>query len=235
MSAFLGLKVVDCSQGLVGPMAAMHLADFGAEVLKLEPPGGDRAAAKPGYQMWNRNKRRLTLDLDGAAGRQRLEQLLAAADVAIFDFTPKRMAALGLMDAAQRHPRLIRLWTALRTTGEWWHGGAPRGADGADRRGVPAVELRGAAGYLIAPVLHYAQAAWRPPGRRGAAERRIAGFGQAVTVEGLNAVALVEARVGHLFCRPAASAGRPPSYRLNAAMASSSSWPRCSATSSSAR
>ena len=42
MSAFLGLKVVDCSQGLVGPMAAMLLGDFGAEVLKVEPPSGDK-------------------------------------------------------------------------------------------------------------------------------------------------------------------------------------------------
>src|ERR1700722_15975537 len=110
MSAFLGLKVVDCSQGLVGPMAAMLLADFGAEVLKVEPPGGDRAAAKPGYQMWNRNKKRLTLDLDDAAGRERLERLLAAADVAIFDFSPRRMEALDLIGAPERHPRLGGLW-----------------------------------------------------------------------------------------------------------------------------
>src|SRR5580698_6083711 len=120
MSAFLGLKVVDCSQGLVGPMAGMLLADFGAEVLKVEPPGGDRIADKPGYQMWNRNKRRLTLDLDDPAGRERLEQLLAAADVAIFDFAPSRMAALGLTDSHERHPRLVRLWTpAFGTTGAW--------------------------------------------------------------------------------------------------------------------
>ena len=63
MSAFDGIRVLDCSQGLSGPMAAMLLADFGAEVLKLEPPGGDRAKTQPGYVAWNRNKHHLTLDL----------------------------------------------------------------------------------------------------------------------------------------------------------------------------
>src|SRR3984885_13093095 len=101
MSAFDGIRVLDCSQGLVGPMAAMLLADFGAEVLKIEPPQGDRAAAKPGYQMWNRGKRRLILDLDDVAGRARLEQLLGAADVATFDFSPSLMPPLDLMDPAE--------------------------------------------------------------------------------------------------------------------------------------
>ena len=49
MSAFLGVKVLDCTQGLAGPLASMLLADFGAEVLKIEPPEGDRAKDKPGY------------------------------------------------------------------------------------------------------------------------------------------------------------------------------------------
>jgi crotonobetainyl-CoA:carnitine CoA-transferase CaiB-like acyl-CoA transferase len=216
MSAFLGLKVVDCSQGLVGPMAAMHLADFGADVLKLEPPGGDRAAAKPGYQMWNRNKRRLTLDFDRAAGRERLEQLLAAADVAIFDFTPKRMAALGLMDAAQRHPRLVRLWTPpYGVTGEASEMEAHHGA---------LIALTGAAFrqssyeeqpvYLVAPVLHYAQAAMAA-GAAGAAllERSKSGLGQAVTVSGLNAVALVGGASGTFLPPGRKPLGASPSYR----------------------
>src|SRR5580704_16726566 len=108
MSAYEGLKVLDCSQGRAGPMAAMLFADFGAEVLKVEPPGGDRARAEPGYQLWNRGKQTLALDL-AADGRERLEGLLAAADVAIFDHSPNQMRAKGLMDAAERHPRLVRL------------------------------------------------------------------------------------------------------------------------------
>ena len=217
MSAFLGLKVVDCSQGLVGPMAAMLLADFGAEVLKVEPPGGDRAAAKPGYQMWNRNKKRLTLDLDDAAGRERLEQLLAAADVAIFDFSPRRMAALDLIDAAERHPRLVRLWTPpYGATGDWSELEAHHGA---------LIALTGAAFrqssyeeqpvYLIAPVLHYAQAAMAA-GAAGAAllERSKSGLGQAVTVSGLNAVALVGGASGTFLPPGRKPLGASPSYRL---------------------
>ena len=109
MTAYEGLKVLDCSQGRAGPMAAMLMADFGAEVLKLEPPGGDFMQAAPGYQMWNRNKRRMTLDVAGD-GREQLESLLAGADLAIFDFSPRRMQALGLADAHERHPRLVNLW-----------------------------------------------------------------------------------------------------------------------------
>ncbi len=217
MSAFLGLKVVDCSQGLVGPMAAMLLGDFGAEVLKVEPLSGDRAAAKPGYQMWNRNKKRLALDLDDAAGRERLEQLLAAADVAIFDFSPKRMQALGLMDAAERHPRLVRLWTPpYGTTGDWSemeaHHGALIALTGAAFR-QSSYEERPV--YLIAPVLHYAQAAMAA-GAAGAAllERSKSGLGQAVTVSGLNAVALVGGASGTFLPPGRQPLGASPSYRL---------------------
>ena len=217
MSAFLGLKVVDCSQGLVGPMAAMLLGDFGAEILKVEPAGGDRAAAKPGYQMWNRNKKRLTLDLDDAAGRERLEQLLAAADVAICDFSPKRMQALDLMDAAERHPRLVRLWTpAYGTTGDWSemesHHGALIALTGAAFRQSSYEEQPV---YLIAPVLHYAQAAMAA-GAAGAAllERSKSGLGQAVTVSGLNAVALVGGASGTFLPPGRQPLGASPSYRL---------------------
>jgi crotonobetainyl-CoA:carnitine CoA-transferase CaiB-like acyl-CoA transferase len=217
MSAFLGLKVVDCSQGLVGPMAAMLLADFGAEVLKVEPPGGDRAAARTGYQMWNRNKKRLTLDLDGADGRDRLEQLLAAADVAIFDFSPKRMHALDLMGAAERHPRLIRLWTPpYGTTGEWsemeeHHGALMALTGGAFRQSSYEEQPV----YLIAPVLHYAQACMAA-GSAGAAllERSHSGLGQAITVSGLNAVALVGGASGTFLPPGRKPLGASPSYRL---------------------
>jgi crotonobetainyl-CoA:carnitine CoA-transferase CaiB-like acyl-CoA transferase len=217
MSAFLGLKVVDCSQGLVGPMAAMLLADFGAEVLKVEPPGGDRAAAKTGYQMWNRNKKRLTLDLDRKEGREQLEHLLAAADVALFDFSPKRMEALGLMDAAERHPRLIRLWTPpYGTSGEWSEMEAHHAllmalTGGAFRQSSYEEQPV----YLIAPVLHYAQACMAA-GSAGAAllERSRSGLGQAVTVSGLNAVALVGGANGTFLPPGRKPLGASPSYRL---------------------
>jgi crotonobetainyl-CoA:carnitine CoA-transferase CaiB-like acyl-CoA transferase len=217
MSAFQGVKVLDCSQGLVGPMAAMLFADFGAEVLKVEPPGGDRAAARTGYQMWNRNKTRITLDLDSAAGRERLESLLAAADVAVFDFSPKRMEALNLMGVAERHPRLIRLWTPpYGTSGEWsemeeHHGALMALTGGAFRQSSYEEQPV----YLIAPVLHYAQACMAA-GSAGAAllERSRSGRGQAVTVSGLNAVALVGGASGTFLPPGRKPLGASPSYRL---------------------
>ena len=58
MTAFQGHRILDFSQGVPGPMATMLLADFGAEVVKVESPQGDRMAAHPGYLTWNRNKQR---------------------------------------------------------------------------------------------------------------------------------------------------------------------------------
>src|SRR5213080_4485291 len=109
MSAYLGLRVVDFSQGIAGPMAAMLLGDFEAEVVKVEPPGGDRLKDDPGYLAWNRNKQVVGLDLDTAQGLAAARELIAGADVAIFDHAPARLEALGL-DAAsltQAHPALV--------------------------------------------------------------------------------------------------------------------------------
>ncbi len=215
MSAYEGLKVLDCSQGLVGPMAAMLLADFGAEVLKVEPPQGDRARASTGYQMWNRNKQRMTLDLHGAE-RERLETLLAAADVAVFDFSPRTMQALDLMDVAERHPRLVRLWTPpYGVTGLWSeleaHHGALMALTGAAFR-QSSYEYQPV--YLIAPVLHYAQATMAAAAAGAALlERSRSGLGQAVTVSGLNAVALVGGASGNILPPGRKPLGASPSYR----------------------
>ena len=181
MSAYQGIKVLDCTQGLAGPMAAMLLADFGAEVLKVEPPGGDRLAAKPGYQMWNRGKARTSLDVDTPAGRAQLETLVAGADVAIFDHSPRRMAALDLADVADRYPRLISLWMPpYGTTGDWseleaHHGALMALTGGAWRQS--SYEYQPV--YLVAPFLHYAQANMAA-GAAGAAlyERGRSGHGQ---------------------------------------------------------
>ena len=64
MSAYKGLRIADFSQGVAGPMAAMLLGDFEAEVVKVEPPGGDRLKDHPGYLAFNRNKQVVTLDLE---------------------------------------------------------------------------------------------------------------------------------------------------------------------------
>jgi len=63
------LRVLDLSWGIAGPMATMILSDNGADVTKIEPPGGDPFRGQSGYRVWNRGKRSAVLDLKNAADR----------------------------------------------------------------------------------------------------------------------------------------------------------------------
>ncbi len=103
--ALEGLKVLDFSTLLPGPMASLFLADAGAEVIKIERPGtGEEmrgyvpkwGADSVNFAMLNRGKRSLALDLKDPASRQVLEPLLRDADVVIEQFRPGVMARLGL-------------------------------------------------------------------------------------------------------------------------------------------
>jgi len=217
MSAYEGLKVLDLSQGRAGPLAGMLLADFGAEVLKIEPAAGDRARKTPGYLAWNRGKRRITLDLDQAHGRSELEQLLAAADVAIVDFSPERMRTCGLADAHERHERLVLLWTPpYGTVGAWSeleeHHAALQALTGAGYR-QSAYEDRPV--YLVMPLLHYLQGTLAAAAAGAALYQRYrTGLGQAVTVSGLDAVAMVGGSSGVVAPATHQPLGASPSYRL---------------------
>lgn len=110
-AAFAGLRVVDISTGIAGPYATMCLADHGAAVVQVEPPGGAPDREEPGFQVLHRGKRSVTLDLDAAADRDRLRGLLATADVFVTDRPQAAVRALGLGEAAlrARHPRLVVL------------------------------------------------------------------------------------------------------------------------------
>jgi crotonobetainyl-CoA:carnitine CoA-transferase CaiB-like acyl-CoA transferase len=104
-----GLRVIDLSSGRAGPMVAMVLADHGADVVKIEPPGGDPARAQLGYRVWQRGKRSAVLDLSLAADREDLGALVRHADVLIESFEAEERAGLGLgLDAlAEQNPRLV--------------------------------------------------------------------------------------------------------------------------------
>src|SRR5215468_5625748 len=92
---FSGLKVVDLASFIAGPSAAVILSDFGAEVIKVEPPSGDlwrhahqihpMPEAKEAYpfHLANRNKRSITLDLKSPSAQQVLEKLVKWADVVV--------------------------------------------------------------------------------------------------------------------------------------------------------
>src|SRR5437762_271339 len=101
VSAYRGVRIADFSQGVAGPMAAMLLGDFEAEVVKVEPPGGDRLADHPGYLAFNRNKQVVTLDLETPEGLAAARELVAGADVAIFDCPPGELERPGLHGASE--------------------------------------------------------------------------------------------------------------------------------------
>jgi crotonobetainyl-CoA:carnitine CoA-transferase CaiB-like acyl-CoA transferase len=116
---FAGLRVIDCASWIAGPAAATILSDFGADVIKIEPPGaGDpwRALTPiPGqptdayWQLTSRNKRSLALDLKQVDGRAVLSRLLAAADVFITNFPLPVRERLQIAPAQvlPLNPRLI--------------------------------------------------------------------------------------------------------------------------------
>jgi crotonobetainyl-CoA:carnitine CoA-transferase CaiB-like acyl-CoA transferase len=104
-----GLRVADLSWGIAGPMAAMLMGDHGADVIKIEPPGGDPFRNLLGYKVWQRNKRSVVLDLRSEAGLAALHDILAGCDVLIESFQPGTLERLSLAPAAlmERYPRLI--------------------------------------------------------------------------------------------------------------------------------
>jgi crotonobetainyl-CoA:carnitine CoA-transferase CaiB-like acyl-CoA transferase len=104
-----GITVLDLTTGIGGPMATMLLADHGAQVTKIEPPGGDRARGFSGAQVWHRSKRSAELDLHDERDRARLQALASGADVLVHSYEADEAAALGLdLDTLHaRNPRLI--------------------------------------------------------------------------------------------------------------------------------
>ena len=94
-----GTRVIDFGQYISGPMAAMLLGDQGADVIRIDPPGGPRWNT-PANATWNRNKRSIALDLKKDADRETALQLIAGADVVIENFRPGVMDRLGLGAAA---------------------------------------------------------------------------------------------------------------------------------------
>src|SRR5215207_5170022 len=114
------VRVLDLTGVVSGPYATMFLADQGADVLKIEPIGGDitrRSRAmidKAGefsalFISSNRGKRSLSIDIKSDAGREVLARLVAQSDVLVQNFRPGTMERLGLGadEMCRRHPRLI--------------------------------------------------------------------------------------------------------------------------------
>jgi len=91
-----GINIVEFDSNLGAAYAAMLLAENGARAIKIEPPGGSRERGTPHFQVLNRSKRALELDLDDHASQARLADLIRWADIVITGFTPARLKQLKL-------------------------------------------------------------------------------------------------------------------------------------------
>ncbi len=126
MGVLDGVTVLDLSWGISGPMAGMLLADHGASVTKIEPPGGDPFRSLSGYQVWQRGKRSAVIDLKSPEERERFLALVDDADVLIESFEPGVTKRLGIdfETLAARNPRLVySTITGYGSTGK--HAGRP--------------------------------------------------------------------------------------------------------------
>jgi crotonobetainyl-CoA:carnitine CoA-transferase CaiB-like acyl-CoA transferase len=106
---FDGLRVLDLSWGIAGPMTTMLLSDNGAQVTRIERPDGDPFSDQSGYRVWNRGKRSAHLDLHSDEGREGFLALAGAADLVVDAFSPGVMHRLGIDHDSliQINPRLI--------------------------------------------------------------------------------------------------------------------------------
>jgi crotonobetainyl-CoA:carnitine CoA-transferase CaiB-like acyl-CoA transferase len=201
-----GVRVLDVSTGIAGPYAAMLLADFGADVVKIEPPAGDPTRSLPGFAVWNRNKRSVALDERSESGRRRLDEFLAGADVCIVS-QPQTALVGSLLDPTRlsaTYPHLVCTHMPPYTpTDVPWHGGAESHALLSAQAGPACrqASFDGGPVDMVFPVLLYVQAQWAAAATVAALiDRQRSGFGQVVSVSGIHGV--VVSSVGQLCLVP---------------------------------
>ena len=109
-----GVRVVEFTHMVMGPTCGMILGDLGAEVIKVEPPGGDKTRSLIGsgagfFPLFNRNKKSVTADLADPKDRARIEKLIASADIMNENFRPGALKKYGLdyPSLKEKHKRLI--------------------------------------------------------------------------------------------------------------------------------
>ena len=106
---FDGITVLDFTSGRAGGVATMVMSDFGAEVIKVEPPGGEKFRDAPGSVQWNRGKKSVVLDLKTQDGRDNARELARLSDVVVESFRPGVAKRLGIDYNTLRaeHPGLV--------------------------------------------------------------------------------------------------------------------------------
>jgi crotonobetainyl-CoA:carnitine CoA-transferase CaiB-like acyl-CoA transferase len=222
MDTLEGFQVIDLSHGIAGPVVGMFLADFGAEVIKVEPPGGDPARAEPGFTAWNRGKKGVTVDPADPAGQRWLASLIRGADVCVVS-SAATLDGYGLdrWRLLRDNPALVLVETPPYAGGAPWHGGE-------ESHGLLAAALGVAwrqSSYDGGPVESVARFLLQVHGVWAAVcavaallERERSGFGQLVNVSAVHAV--MEANISAYSVNPAlpdpptgvGPGGRHPTY-----------------------
>ena len=95
VQALEGIRILDLSWGIAGPLGVLMLAEHGADVIKVEPPGGDPFRAYDGYTVWNRSRRSIEVDLKSNDGHDAFARLVQSADVIVESFRPGVIDRLG--------------------------------------------------------------------------------------------------------------------------------------------
>ncbi|MDX6646423.1 MAG: hypothetical protein QOK40_2150 [Miltoncostaeaceae bacterium] len=191
-----GIRVVDLTHHLGGPLATMYLAQLGADVVKVEPPGGDEwrlvddvAGESRQFHAVNRDKRGIVLNLREPEARQALQRLVAGADVLVHSFSPGVAERLGVgaEEAMALNPRLV--WCSLSAFGP----GTRRGTDMALQSESGLIAANG--GRPIPVPAHDTLAPWIMVAGIVAAlyERERSGRGQAIETSLLEASAALAA------------------------------------------
>lgn len=108
-SAFDGIRVIEVAQGIAGPYTGMLLAEQGAEVIKVEPPHGDKARGASEFHVWNRSKQSVIAEPTTTEGQTFIQQLALTADVILIDTQPGDENTLGLAysELSQSNPKLL--------------------------------------------------------------------------------------------------------------------------------
>jgi crotonobetainyl-CoA:carnitine CoA-transferase CaiB-like acyl-CoA transferase len=122
-----GIRIIDCTTMISGPMATLLLADQGADVIKIEAPGGgdlvrvmgsDKRGMAATFATVNRNKRSVVLNLREPRGRELLEQLVATADVFVQNFRPGTADRMGIGEAVLRQTRSDLIYVSISGFGD---------------------------------------------------------------------------------------------------------------------
>ncbi len=223
--ALEGLHVLELSGGVAGPVAGMLLADYGADVVKVEVGSGDPARSQPGFSVWNRNKRAILLT-ESREDQARLDELLASADVCIDSSYAVDLVGsfLDRECLASRYPRLIVVSTPPTSGASAPWRGSQESNGLLEATGGAAMKQGSHAGGPIdsvLPALLYLQGAWAATcAVAGLIERRASGRGQVVSVNGLHG-SLLTSMMGQTVregvraaAQPGYPQGRSPYYRI---------------------